>query len=42
VVASIAAAFVTRPRPRTVLDVFYLAVPVIGVVVLVVFVAAHA
>jgi FtsH-binding integral membrane protein len=42
VVASVAAAFVTRPRPRTVLDVFYLAVPVIGVVVLVVFVAAHA
>jgi hypothetical protein len=41
IVASVAAAIVTRPRPRTVLDVLYLAVPVLGVVALVVFVAAH-
>jgi hypothetical protein len=41
IVAAVAAAIVTRPRPRTLLDALYLAVPVLGVVVLVVFVAAH-
>lgn len=42
VIGSVAAAFLTRPRPRSALDVLYLAVPVLGVVVLVVSVAAHA
>ncbi|HUG74930.1 MAG TPA: hypothetical protein VMM81_04575 [Acidimicrobiia bacterium] len=42
IVAAVAAAIVTRPRPRTALDTLYLAVPVLGVVVLVIFVAAHA
>jgi hypothetical protein len=41
IVASVAAAIVNRPRPQTVLDALYLAVPVLGVVVLVVFVAAY-